>query len=64
MTSQFNANFIYFNFDINYFFQKIKNSGVIERKRKKDRKIVFFTHKLKFFERLSRVCGGGRGLAQ
>ena len=48
MTSQFNENFIYFNFD-NYFFQKIENSGVIERKRKKDRKIVIFYPQTKIF---------------
>jgi len=55
MSSQFNENFIYLNFYNNYFFQKIENSGVIERKYKKDQKNFFLTYKLKFFESISRV---------
>ena len=48
MTCRFIANFIYFNFDSNNFFQNIENSGVIERKRKKDQKKLCFlpTYKL------------------
>ena len=53
----------YFNFDINYFFQKIRNLGVIERKCKKDRKIVFFNPQTKIFQKAFTSWGGGSAVA-
>jgi len=46
----------------NYFFQKIENSGVIERKRKRDQKFVIFYPQTKIFGTAFTAGEGGSGL--